>query len=394
MNMRDIIRLLENVIVEHQRVAVWSGATITVLHNPTKLTFEKFIQKHPSLRGLISEDGKQVWLWPAYMAVHPNIIQELGLDRCECIFWNRGRWAGPNIHDSNGLYKPALQRLSPASPAHHDVSDDELMNLLKEDSEYDPMDFALWWVSRWVSGSEDDEEWEWDEATSAMTMDQAFLYVAQHTKTQSFPKLYRALVLTKAMANKIITTKVLPKNKRIFQSFTTSAALAMQESHFIRPSVGKGGVRLLIEIDNPPILFALDDLKQTSIWGQLEDWHHQKEVFVDGRKPLRITSAKIFNNNITESTNNIPFHMPESIEVEFVGHFDPDTRIAHIGSIISKKRGEGGKAVRAFEAWSKEQGAKRIEGSARPDSLPFWNKMGFRDRSRGESLIPIWKTIW
>jgi hypothetical protein len=226
MNMRDIIRLLENVIVEHQRVAVWSGATITVLHNPTKLTFEKFIQKYPSLRGLLSEDGTQVWLWPAYMAVHPNIIQELGLDRCECIFWNRGRWAGPNIHDSNGLYKPALQRLSPASPAHYDVSDDELMNLLKEDS------------------------------------------------------------------------------------------------------------------------------------------------------------------------NNIPFHMPESIEVDFVGYFDPDAKIAHIGSIISKKRGEGGKAVRVFEAWAKEQGAKRIEGSARPDSLLFWNKMGFKDRSRGESLIPIWKTIW
>lgn len=130
MNMREIINLVEGA----KRVEVWSGATITVLHNPPKAVFTRFAEEHEVLRGLLSEDGRDVWLWPARLAVHPNIQQALGIPRTECIFWNRGRWTGPNLHDpQTGLYVPALQRLTPMK---HDPKEiDDLLAALASDDE-------------------------------------------------------------------------------------------------------------------------------------------------------------------------------------------------------------------------------------------------------------------
>jgi hypothetical protein len=70
-----------------------------------------------TLRGLLSFDGNDVYLWAAWSAVHSNIIQELGLDRMECIAYRNDRWWGPNLYDEEtGLYKPALQRITPRTP--------------------------------------------------------------------------------------------------------------------------------------------------------------------------------------------------------------------------------------------------------------------------------------
>lgn len=99
-------------------------------------------------------------------------------------------------------------------------------------------------------------------------------------------------------------------------------------------------------------------------------------------------------HEIISIIENVNFTLPVDIKnVEFIGDYDTKTRIGRIGSIVSSERGAGRKAVSAFEEWAREQGAERITAEARRESLPFWWKMGFRDRSRGERLVPIWKII-
>lgn len=133
MKMRDIIDILNaKPTLTEERVTVWSGATINVLRNPSRPAFEEFAKKHEVLRGLLSPDGRTVWLWAAAAAVHPNIMQELGLGNYACIFYNRGRWQGPNIVDyETGKYQPALERLSPkpVDPNEKDKIDDLLRQL-------------------------------------------------------------------------------------------------------------------------------------------------------------------------------------------------------------------------------------------------------------------------
>jgi hypothetical protein len=117
-----------------KRITVWSGATIPVLHNPTKSAFDNFTKKHKALRGLITLDGKEVWLWNAHMAIHPNMMQELGLDRVDCIAYTNGRWGGPVGDVMSDVYAPAIQRLTPKIIQRwaSDISDDELLRLLKD----------------------------------------------------------------------------------------------------------------------------------------------------------------------------------------------------------------------------------------------------------------------
>lgn len=161
----------------------------------------------------------------------------------------------------------------------------------------DKIDEALWWVSRWVSGSETDPDWDYG-GSETMTMDEAFIFLSETIKSKfkNIPVLYRAIVVSNREAEKIIETKRLSTNHRSFQSFTTSAKIAIKACYDIDSFIGKGNVRLLVEVRNPPVLFALLDLKRTSIWGQLADWHHQGEVFVDGRKPLTIEKATVIKN--------------------------------------------------------------------------------------------------
>lgn len=93
-------------------------------------------------------------------------------------------------------------------------------------------------------------------------------------------------------------------------------------------------------------------------------------------------------------SEKIAYTLPPEIDgVDFVGDFDPETKTAYIGSIVSSQAGSGRQAVQAFEKWAREMGALSIRGEATPASIIFWNKMGFRDRNRGERLIPIWKML-
>lgn len=105
MRYRDIVR--ERV----ERVAVWSGATITVLNNPTRQQFQNFAAQHRAIRGLLANNGTEIWLWDGAAAVHTNLIQELGVDRADCIAFNDGAWSGP-VYDHEGFY-PAVEKLTP-----------------------------------------------------------------------------------------------------------------------------------------------------------------------------------------------------------------------------------------------------------------------------------------
>ena len=118
-----------------KRVTVWSGATIPVLNNPSKGQFEQFVAKYPVLRGLLSPSGEDIWLWDATMAVHPNLIQELGLGSYDCIFYNlhhTGHWTGwgANVGDK---YAPAIERLTPYVAPKSSVSDEKLLQMLRDE---------------------------------------------------------------------------------------------------------------------------------------------------------------------------------------------------------------------------------------------------------------------
>jgi hypothetical protein len=132
----EALRLSVALAETAKRVTVWSGVTITVLHNPTQQVFEYFAANHNNnLRGLLSYDGKNVYLWAAYAAVHPNIIQELGLEHVSCIAYRHGRWHGPDLFDDNtGHYVEAIERLTPYQRGKNEISDDELLRMLHDDS--------------------------------------------------------------------------------------------------------------------------------------------------------------------------------------------------------------------------------------------------------------------
>lgn len=106
MRWRDIIR--EG---RAKKIAVWSGLTITVLHNPTRTQFENFASRHRAIRGLLDKMGTDLWIWDGGSAVHSNLIQELGLGRADCVAYNDGKWSGP-VHDNDGYY-PAIERVTP-----------------------------------------------------------------------------------------------------------------------------------------------------------------------------------------------------------------------------------------------------------------------------------------
>lgn len=128
MRFREIIRLNEGV----EKITVWSGATIPVLYNPTKIAFDNFTKRHRSLRGLLSYDGQNIWLWDGAAAVHSNLIQELGLEHIDCIGYSDGRWNGP-VYD-NYEYKAVIERLTPKPPADSAETDELLRQLSDPDA--------------------------------------------------------------------------------------------------------------------------------------------------------------------------------------------------------------------------------------------------------------------
>jgi hypothetical protein len=125
--------------LEEARVAVWSGATITVLHNPNAQAFHQMVEKaEGTLRGLLSDDGTDLYVWDAYMAVHPNIQQELGLGNYDCIAYTRGQWRGPVNALNMDTYKPAVERVTPkpGPTPEQKRRDAELLAAIFDDPEF------------------------------------------------------------------------------------------------------------------------------------------------------------------------------------------------------------------------------------------------------------------
>jgi hypothetical protein len=113
------------------RVPVADGI-IHVMHNPSKQAFQKFAaERGNNLRGLLTDDGQNLYLWDAYNAVHQTIIEALGIEHENCIAYRNDRWHGPNLVDEEtGRYQPAIERITPrAAP---DISDEELLRRLGE----------------------------------------------------------------------------------------------------------------------------------------------------------------------------------------------------------------------------------------------------------------------
>ncbi len=129
-----------------EQIAAWSGATITVYHNPSRMVFARISEK--PLRGLLSPDGRDVWLWDAHMAIHSNVMQELGMgDSMTCISYVkhsgfRAQWSGAVWNGWDLL--PAIERLTPevsaARRAKEREGDEDLLAALMTDDPHGLLD--------------------------------------------------------------------------------------------------------------------------------------------------------------------------------------------------------------------------------------------------------------
>jgi GNAT superfamily N-acetyltransferase len=115
------------------RITAWSGHPLSVYENPTRQVFENLCKQYGgAFRGLLSRDGKTVWLWPAGSAVHVNVMRELGLPQStDCIQYMMGEWSGP-VGYGNDTWVPAIERLTPKPPPKSSISHDELFRMLDD----------------------------------------------------------------------------------------------------------------------------------------------------------------------------------------------------------------------------------------------------------------------
>ena len=104
------------------RLTTRGGSPFTVYKNPNKTTFDNLTKKYKSLRGLITSDEQTLYLWDSLAAIHRYVIQDLGLQDVQHIYyWGYVAWEDawtdykgmPILDDSGHGYKAAIQRLSP-----------------------------------------------------------------------------------------------------------------------------------------------------------------------------------------------------------------------------------------------------------------------------------------
>ena len=157
----------------------------------------------------------------------------------------------------------------------------------------DRLDYGLWWVSRWVSGSMDDPDWSWPEA-EAVSVEDAFATVRErigNARVAGGP-FWRFLSVDEVEAARLEDGgDLMPNPKRSFQSFTTERACAEE---FGEDGPGQGDVPVLVRVDVPPecVMFGMADLKgdrkARDVVSSLDLWHHQKEVMVLVDRPMRV----------------------------------------------------------------------------------------------------------
>lgn len=163
----------------------------------------------------------------------------------------------------------------------------------------DQIEEAAWWLSRWISGSMTDPDW--DDSWTTMNLTQAFEILHQvvgnrHTANKM---LWRSIVLSTKDARNVLKSKILSPHKAAFQSFSTSKQVAVEFEAYQAP----GQVNVLVSV-RPPIalvMFGMADLKRSRnaavgmVLQQLDLWHHQDEVIVKVVSALPLVSAEIID---------------------------------------------------------------------------------------------------
>lgn len=155
---------------------------------------------------------------------------------------------------------------------------------------------SLRWLQRWVSGSMRDPEWN---MKGAGTVEDAFSYLSQFSKTK--PKeLWRFIAGSKKLVNSIAQTKMLPVSKNsVFQSFTVSRKLAIQEGQNIHGSSMEASCVVCANVPEKQIMIALEDFYKSKnpqikeYMAALDLWEHQKEVIVKIAKPIKLKTVEI-----------------------------------------------------------------------------------------------------
>lgn len=157
---------------------------------------------------------------------------------------------------------------------------------------------ACWWVTRYISGSMHDPDWEDDWCT--MGINEAMEIVAQAVgnKHSVGHPLHRFITVTPEELERIKRTKVLsPHPEFSFQSFSQhSVAEAFEIGHDIHPVFPSGHVCVVVTVMPSPsqVMFGIEDLKNTpgdphDAYLQLDLWHHQGEVFVRCTGAIAVT---------------------------------------------------------------------------------------------------------
>lgn len=164
------------------------------------------------------------------------------------------------------------------------------------------MSEASWWLTRWISGSKNDPDW--DDSWTTMDMDAAFELIGKEVgNKRSLAKktLWRYISVPKRLANFIIKNKKLPPYTFHYQSFSGKRAEALDMA---ASKHRDGNVHLLVSMkpEKEFVVFGMADLlasKNPEIQDalmQLDNWHVQDEVLVRAAKPLPLLSATILTD--------------------------------------------------------------------------------------------------
>ena len=160
---------------------------------------------------------------------------------------------------------------------------------------------AAWWLTRWVSGSMDDPDW--DEGGTTFGAPRAFEILGGAVGTsraRATGVLWRHLMLPEREADGIVRRGELPPGPRFpMQSFTRSRDAALEFGAEDPCGDGKVPVLVSASTDAADILVGMADLRASrrpsiiQALGTVDNWRHQDEVIVRVASPLPLLSAEI-----------------------------------------------------------------------------------------------------
>jgi GNAT superfamily N-acetyltransferase len=274
------------------------------------------------------------------------------------------------------------------------------------------VDEALWWVIRYVSGSLNDDEWDWGEPNK-LNVDTAMEVVSRYIgnkKSVGVP-LSRYLLLDKNTAQKLVKTKMLPAYGNGFQSFTTHGRKeAVEIGREIAFGRTKGMVEVVVTVVPPAsdVLFGFEDVGRAAkkqlpgtddLFNQWNDnWGHQGEVLVRIAAPLacevkvikakglkeeedapiefRIEREPIWRDG-AESKDECYFHAYDGDKYAASLHIAPSRDGRSFSAIsvwVNPEYRRMGLATRLYNA-AHEAGFQPItpDSNLKPDGVKFWD---------------------